>query len=366
MIEPLVRFDNYWYVVWQIIEQVLDSMTTRHDFPYQMLSLSSEFNSKFGDQWSMVSSEEAFLFDDDIDHDNPYALGGKISFVPILGDIIWELPHQIADNTPFSAYISRIGKNDNLGYVRVPHYNPTHFNEKVINVFSELISRFESSTSTVVLDQVNNPGGSMFYMYAILSTLTYKNLDLPIHKITIDENEVAKATDIVDLARASDSIPENERPSPELLNYSRFILSEFKAGRGTHHNPAGPVYLSGRAKIYPSKNHYSKRLIVLINPLTFSAPEFLAAILQDNERATLFGTRTAGAGGCAKRLVIPEAQKSGISYFTIRWTLAKRTNGQLIEKVGVHPDVKYKTTVDDIRSGYDGYRHALLETINAA
>ncbi|WP_353064115.1 S41 family peptidase [Tunturibacter psychrotolerans] len=46
------------------------------------------------------------------------------------------------------------------------------------------------------------------------------------------------------------------------------------------------------AENLPAKTHYTKKIVVLINGETFSAGEFLAAILQDNERATLFGTTT--------------------------------------------------------------------------
>ena len=141
------------------------------------------------------------------------------------------------------------------------------------------------------------------------------------------------------------------------------MLSERAAGRGIGSKPSNPVYLEGLAEILPAKNHYTKKIVVLINELTFSAGEFLAAILQDNNRATLFGVRTAGAGGCAKRYTLPSFAQFGIDYGTLTWTIAWRTNGQPIENIGVHPDVKYSLTAEDIRSGAD-YRQALLATIS--
>jgi C-terminal processing protease CtpA/Prc len=120
--------------------------------------------------------------------------------------------------------------------------------------------------------------------------------------------------------------------------------------------------LGGVAEILPAKNHYTHKIVVLINELDFSAAEFLAAILQDNKRAMVFGERTAGAGGCVRRITFPN--EFGIDCITVTWTMAWRTNGEPVENIGVHPDVRYSITAEDIRSGYAGYRQALLATIS--
>ncbi len=105
--------------------------------------------------------------------------------------------------------------------------------------------------------------------------------------------------------------------------------------------------------------------MVLINELTFSAGEFLAAILQDNKRATLFGKRTAGAGGCTKVVPGSDSDLLGIDYVTATSTIARRTNGEYIEEKGVQPDVAYEVTVEDLQHGYANYRRALLATTDA-
>ena len=183
-------------------------------------------------------------------------------------------------------------------------------------------------------------------------------MPLPQHPLALDEDVAAIAADNVALAEGGD--PE-ERPTPELVAYSRFVLSEIEAGRKRLTNP---VHLFGVKEILPAANPYSKNIVVLINPLTFSASEFLAAILQDNGRAVLFGERTAGAGGCFKRRSIPN--QLGVESFTVTWTIAWRANGQPIENVGVHPDVEYLLTVEDLQKGYGGYREALLGALGVS
>lgn len=332
------------------------------DFPRRMFELAAEFEAKFEQPSSMIGPRLGLLTagggaDPAADENNPHALGGKRTFVPVLGEIVWEWPNAIGVSAPFSAYICRVKNGRRIGYARVPHYE---YHEDSVNVFSELIDRFETTTAAMVFDQVNNPGGSIFHMYSILSALTNRPLVLPKHQLCLDENDAAMALQTVAKAEAGEAVPIRERPSTEAVAYSRFVLSEIRAGRRRLTNPG---YLGGVAEILPAKIHYTKKIVVLINELTFSAPEFLAAILQDNGRATLFGAGTAGAGGCVRHRVIPN--NLGIDYMTYTWTLAWRTNGQPIEGVGVQPDVRYSVTADDLQSGFTGYRQALLATIEA-
>lgn len=328
----------------------------RINFTRRMFTIGKEFNAKVGDFWSAVRPSQDLT--DEIDDSNPYAIGGKRSFVPVLGKIVWELPKALAVQIPFSGCIYELDDGRRIGYVRVPHYE---HDESAAKQFAKLIAHFENETEALVIDQVNNPGGSMFHMYAILSCLTDRPLTLPKHQLSLNDDDKAMASNTIELAKAGEALPSDERPSPELVAYSRFVLSEIEAGRRRLTNP---TYLFGVTEILPNQNNYTKRLFVLINELDFSAAEFLAAILQDNKRATLFGCKTAGAGGCVRRLPdLPGQQEFGIDYIEITWTIAWRTNGQPIENFGVQPDVSYGITADDLQSGYSGYRQALMTTM---
>lgn len=205
----------------------------------------------------------------------------------------------------------------------------------------------------MVLDQINNPGGSLFHMYAILSTLTDKPLSVPKHQVSVYPIVADEASKTVEKAEAGGPV------LPELLAYSRALLKGYKPGGK---NVTESLALYGVAEVLPAKVPYTKRIVVLINERTFSAGEFLAAILQDNKRATLFGCRTAGAGGCVTSSSL-DGSEFGIEEITITWTLAWRTNGEPIEENGVRPDVEYNLTVDDIQHDFDGYRRAILAVI---
>jgi hypothetical protein len=236
---------------------------------------------------------------------------------------------------------------------------------EAVNIFEDVIARFETETAAMVFDQVDNPGGSMFQMYALLAMLTERVLPLPQHQITISDDQVAVAKNVLADAQAGEALPSNERPSPELVSYSRFVLAEKEAGRGNAAKASNPVYLFGVAEIVPAKTRYTKRIVVLINELTFSAGEFLAAILQDNKRAILFGQRTVGAGGCVKQIPFPSTLnivKKGLvsgGYLSITWTIARRTTGEYIENIGVQPDVICE---EDAQSGFPSKSSRSKET----
>jgi hypothetical protein len=278
-------------------------------------------------------------------------IGAIFSFVPILGEILWK----IDDNCPFFGYVCKVSNDRKIGFLRIPHYD---YNKDNIRFFEEIISQYEKLTDVLVLDQVDNEGGSVFQMYSILSILADRPLKLPKHFITICEADYIDAKKALEKEKANtnNSIANEASLNANMISYYEFLVSEKEAGRGTVQNPSPNVYLYGISEIYPARIHYTKRIIVLINELDFSASEFLAAILQDNHRAMLFGTRTAGAGGCVRRLDGSRDDLLGVEYITYTWSMLWRTNGNTIESDGVSPDIEYSLTDNDVQNGYPGYK----------
>jgi len=200
----------------------------------------------------------------------------------------------------------------------------------------------------------------MFYMYELLAALSDRPLQLGKHVLNLNDDDEAIARDIVSLSDGGDEVPAEHRPSPQLVSYSRFVLEEIEAGR--KHRTL-PTYLGGITDITPSSHPYSKPIILLTNTHTYSAAEFLAAILQDNCRATLFGEKTGGLGGCARRLNM-YLKYSDMTLTGMTWTLGLRLNGRPFNNIGIVPDIECPLAVEDLRNGFAGYRHALLTLIS--
>lgn len=300
--------------------------------------------------------------------DNGFTVGGKKSFVPKLGEVVWELPAEIAAQLPITAYIYKDAQGRKMGYLRIPDYMGE---AEHLQVIAQIIAMFEKKTDGLVLDQVNNPGGSLFYMYGILSMLTDKPLAVPKHRMLIDESDAMQAAELLKQAEeggaeAEEALSEEmvgfqkpvDKQLEDLKFYANFVLSQLKDGKRL----TDPVALFGVDEIEPNEQvHYTKPIVVLINELDFSCGDFFPAILQDNKRATLFGVRTSGAGGAVKSAEFPNQQ--GVTGFSYTWTFAQRLNGDPIENLGVKPDVDYQYTERDLREGFAGYAEALQKTI---
>ena len=313
---------------------------------------------------NMLSPVQAELATKDLA--NPFSLGDREGFVPALGKKVWESG---ADDA-FHAYIYQLADGRSVGLVRIPSYEVDNANDSA-KAFGELVKRFQKSTDALVIDETNNPGGSVLYLYALASMLTDKPLTTPGHQVAITQTDVAEALDMVKLGpaittdeQARQALGEVAQGYPvsldffkHMMAYSQFIVDQWNKGKTL----TDPTFIEGVDKIAPSPTaRYTKPILVLINELDFSGGDFFPAIMQDNKRATLFGTRTAGAGGFVRQVQYPN--RLGVHEFTMTGSIAVRADGSRIENEGVHADIQYAPTPADAQNGFAGYAAA----VNAA
>jgi len=294
------------------------------------------------------------------------ALGVRQSFIPKLGKLWWKTEK----TNSFHAYIYEAQDRSLVGYVRIPHYNG---GDHEAQEFAEIIRLFQDRTEALVIDQINNPGGSCFYLYVLASMLTDQPLYTPKHRIAISQAEVMEAVSFIPMleevgsdAEATELFGESFVGTPMtfqmvqfMLNYFRFIVDEWNAGRTL----TTPYYLYGIDHInpYPAVQ-YTKPILVLTNELDFSGGDFFPAILQDNKRATILGECTAGAGGFVTTHSYPN--HFGIAEYYYTASIAERIDNNPIENLGVQPDIRYSITEKDLQSGYQDYVQAIQKAVD--
>ncbi len=298
---------------------------------------------------------------------NRHALGARTSFIPELGQRTWKANKDAI----FDAYIFETPSGKRIGYIRLPHYIG---DEEEVEEFGLTMNFFEKRTDALVIDQINNPGGSVFYLYALASTLTNKPLHTPKHHIAMTQEEIYVANQMMpyleqvtndETARKvlGDSIggyPVDFQFVRLMKQFCNFLVKQWEEGKMY----SDPTFLFGVDDICPHPSYrYTKPILLLINSLDFSGGDFFPAILQDNERALVFGTRTAGAGGYVLTTSYPN--HSGIKGFQMTGSLAKRIGQQPIENLGIVPDIQYNLSATDLQEEFREYAEAIVSTVES-
>jgi carboxyl-terminal processing protease len=105
--------------------------------------------------------------------------------------------------------------------------------------------------------------------------------------------------------------------------------------------------------------HYRGRVAVLVDRLSASAAEILAATLQERHRATVIGRKTSGYVLFARMRSLPDGGMLEWSEDDLRTMQGRRLEGN-----GVTPDVETPpATVDDLRAGRDPDLDAALRIL---
>ena len=104
----------------------------------------------------------------------------------------------------------------------------------------------------------------------------------------------------------------------------------------------------GNKKVTTSKNEpiVNTKIVILVNENTASAAEILACSLQDNNKATIIGTKTYGKG--VIQTIFSLSDGSGLKITTAEYYTPK---GETIHKVGITPNIEVKIP-EDVKNPY--------------
>lgn len=314
----------------------------------------------------MMTSQRALAFNKT---NSSWDVGDKSSFLPELGEKVW----QSAEDSIFEAYIYLSEKGKLIGVLRIPSYTPED-EEAALKEMAAILERFEKTTSAMVIDQLNNPGGSVFYLYSLVSMMITDSVSTPQHRMALNLATVNNASGILRtlssvktdadakkvLGETFSGFPVTYQLVVNIRDYANFMIDQWAAGKKL----TDPYFIWGVDRINPNnKVKYSKPIAILINELDFSGGDFFPAIMQDNKRATIIGTRTAGAGGYVHSISFPNS--FGFSRVSFTGSIAERADKNPIENLGVTPDVEIKLTVDDVRKNFVGYIAKIKLTVDS-
>ena len=184
---------------------------------------------------------------------------------------------------------------NNLGYLRLPTFDPNH----MLDDFSQVMAFLESSDG-LVIDIRNNNGGSRGNATRVVSRF----LDAPLTYL---------------LAFERDGVPRYVDP------------------------PVSP----------DPAHRYRKPVVVLINGAAVSAGDIFAEFMGALPNVTLVGDTTAGAACQDRDGLLGDLRLPGGALVHLPTRCALRFDGVPLEWYGVPPDVRVTQTEADVRAGRD-------------
>ncbi len=242
----------------------------------------------------------------------------------------------------FDARLIDLPSGKYAGFIRISSYSEED-PEKALEAFISCIDYFQDEADMLLIDQTNNPGGLILYMYALASVLTDRPLEMLKDRRLLTQSDVLQAIETIDYFQDGNfdifgdetvfGFPLGEF-FQNLFNEAHFILNQWEHG----HLLTEPYPFYGMKFIKPhSKVNFTKPIFILVNEKDFSCADEFPALLQDNKRAIIVGTPTAGAGGMASSLSFTNL--NGINKVTYTTSIAYRFDGKPLENLGVTPDI---------------------------
>jgi len=239
-----------------------------------------------------------------------------------------------------------------IGFIRIPTMAPPNA-ALALQQLDQEIAFFNASTDVLVVDIMRNPGGSVSVVEAFARRLFAQ----PFRTVGFEIR--ATAAWLTAIVEAIDNAQSQGAP-PEVVQGLRAILNEILAAFNENRGRTAPVPLVNHSlTLPPAPNAYTRPVLLLVDELTASGGDMLAAIIQDNHRGPLFGMRTMGAGGSVSSFNCTAFTES-VCFITLslmnRGTVVSNTEfppSPYIENVGVRPDivVDYMTNANLMSAG---------------
>jgi hypothetical protein len=270
-----------------------------------------------------------------------------------------------------------------IGYIRFPNFAPSNYNAAIAELIRE-IDFFQRNTDGLVVDVMRNPGGGC-YMLDAAAFLIPNNFYFFGEEIRVTRDRLLSIEASLRLATAQNA--------PQWIrDYYQQILDEmqraYNENRGmTQALPACTgLTQQGQPRgfeFHPARDGnggllaYDKPLIVLIDEFSTSAGDIFPAMLQDNRRGPLVGTRTNGAGGSISTWpagYYSEAQTSNTNTLVLRKepvNVPGYPASRYIENIGAHADVplQYMTRENLMQRGrpfIDAFTKILVDHVRAS
>ena len=250
----------------------------------------------------------------------------------------------ISEAKTYPAYMYTADVNDasgkkrgtkRIGVIRIDTFSPDADEDTVIEELKKTLTLFEKNgVNSLILDTIENPGGSLRLLLKVSQLFSSKKIDVPTMKVVLNDTWMNEFLEVSLDRNTPDPIREKARRVHEQL------VREKAEGKRI----SSPVSMEAIMpfQLDMMKGFDFERVVMLTNEMNASCGDIFPAILQDNKIAVIAGTKTMGAGGNVTQHQWDQSPNMHISVSQTE-SLVVRTNGKLIEDLGVSPDLEIDT-----------------------
>ena len=229
-----------------------------------------------------------------------------------------------------------------IGYLRLPNFSPQTPN--VINELDAEIEYLNKNTDGLVLDVTRNTGGGC-YMLEVAQRVMRNEFWFFGEEVRPTWDRIQNLQAILEFSRQQNA---DTWVITALSHNVDRLLAAYRSG--SHRTEPIPACMFQHvAPVWhyqPLETHYSKPLIVLMDEFSTSAGDIFPAMMQDNNRGLLVGTRTNGAGGSISSWSagpLTEGLVSNTNTLVVRKDYVANAPdlpaNRYVENTGVRPDV---------------------------
>lgn len=241
----------------------------------------------------------------------------------------------------YPAYVAieeKDGKRTAIGYIRINTFSPEGDESVVLKEFKETLKFFRDfglqGVNKVVIDLINNGGGSLRLGLKMSALLSSKTIQMPglqymLNDSWMDQYQKSSTVHMNDAARVV-----SQRAYEEMLDM-------FQNGERLSNNYSAhtlyPFSIQANKDMVAFDKAFDFEIAVVTNEMCASMCDIFSSILKENKMATFIGEQTMGAGGNVVNHFL--APNSGMKV-SLTESLVVSSSGEYLENNGVKPDIQ--------------------------
>lgn len=260
-------------------------------------------------------------------------------------------------------------KGKNVAVLRIPSYSPPNGMAGVKAEYEWLaqgLKKLEHHADVLVIDQLSNTGGYVYYGSRLLSLFAHG--DQPLRTILADYKLNVTVLSNLKPNFEKDPIDGNSPAYAEMKLHERYfneLKRRFESGErwtglGPSFDLSLPQFADRPGEIFAAREGvFSKPILLLNDRMSGSGGDFFPAQMQNNKRAVIKGDTSCGLGGPVYRNIasMPGSEMS----FRCTYGYAELPDGWPIENIGVVPDLFREVGEPDLRDGFKSYATEVLD-----